>query len=176
MNRLIRPRRSSVLRYPHRFCCAPTSRSNNFQLCRFMALSWPNLPCALKAAIGIGKRTLGNPRQRAAPRGGPHQGPRPYRGSKTSRTIATGPRPCRARPPGQNPRDRNGPPGLAGTRGGAFCAPAGLGPKPLYAFPTGSAGPIRPPIRGPRSAATVAGNSADPADLWPNARPRGGRA
>jgi hypothetical protein len=24
-----------------------------------MALSWRNLPCALKAAIGIGKRTLG---------------------------------------------------------------------------------------------------------------------
>ena len=28
-----------------------------------MALSWLNLPCALKAAIGIGKRTLGDPRQ-----------------------------------------------------------------------------------------------------------------
>jgi hypothetical protein len=26
-----------------------------------MALRWPNLPCALKAAIGIGKRTLGPP-------------------------------------------------------------------------------------------------------------------
>jgi hypothetical protein len=26
-----------------------------------LALSWPNLPCALKAAIGIGKRTLGRP-------------------------------------------------------------------------------------------------------------------
>jgi hypothetical protein len=31
----------------------------------FMTLSWRNLPCALKAAIGIGKRTLGNPRQPA---------------------------------------------------------------------------------------------------------------
>ena len=30
-------------------------------LCRFMALSWPNLPCALKTAIDIGKRTLGGP-------------------------------------------------------------------------------------------------------------------
>jgi hypothetical protein len=28
-----------------------------------MALSWPNLPCALKAGIGIGKRTLGDPRR-----------------------------------------------------------------------------------------------------------------
>ena len=26
-----------------------------------LALSWRNLPCALKAAIGIGKRTLGDP-------------------------------------------------------------------------------------------------------------------
>ena len=26
-----------------------------------MALSWLNLPCALKAAIGIAKRTLGDP-------------------------------------------------------------------------------------------------------------------
>src|SRR5262249_49773972 len=34
-----------------------------------MALSWPNLPCALKAAIGLGKRTLGHPRQSAAGRG-----------------------------------------------------------------------------------------------------------
>ena len=39
-----------------------------------MALSWPNLPCALKAAIGIGKQTLGTPRQSGAP-----QGPQPYR-------------------------------------------------------------------------------------------------
>ena len=39
-----------------------------------MALSWRNLPCALKAAIGIGKRTLGDPRQFAAPQG-PQQGP-----------------------------------------------------------------------------------------------------
>ena len=29
--------------------------------CPLMALSWLNLPCALKAAIGIGKRTLGHP-------------------------------------------------------------------------------------------------------------------
>jgi hypothetical protein len=34
-----------------------------------MALSWLNLPCALKAAIDIGGRTLGNPRQCAAPQG-----------------------------------------------------------------------------------------------------------
>jgi len=32
--------------------------------------------CALKAAIGIGKQTLGNPRQSAGPQG-PEQGPRP---------------------------------------------------------------------------------------------------
>jgi hypothetical protein len=31
--------------------------------CLLLALSWPNLPCALKAAIGIGKQTLSNPRQ-----------------------------------------------------------------------------------------------------------------
>jgi hypothetical protein len=48
-----------------------------------MALSWPNLPCALRAAIGIGKRTSGNPRQSAAQQGplcligypGAHDGP-----------------------------------------------------------------------------------------------------
>jgi hypothetical protein len=28
-----------------------------------MALSWLNLPCALKAAIGVGKRTLGDLRR-----------------------------------------------------------------------------------------------------------------
>jgi hypothetical protein len=39
-----------------------------------LALSWPNRPCALKAAIGFGKRTLGHPRQSAAPQG-PRQGP-----------------------------------------------------------------------------------------------------
>jgi hypothetical protein len=43
--------------------------SHNCRLCLFMALSWPNLPCALKAAIGFGKRTLGHPRQSAAPQG-----------------------------------------------------------------------------------------------------------
>jgi hypothetical protein len=40
-----------------------------------LALRWHNLPCALKAAIGNGKRTSGNPRQSAAPQG-PQQGPR----------------------------------------------------------------------------------------------------
>ena len=39
-----------------------------------LALSWLYLPCALKAAIGKGKRTLGNPRQSAA-HTGPQQGP-----------------------------------------------------------------------------------------------------
>ena len=34
-----------------------------------LALSWLYLPCALKAAIGNGKRTLGNPRHSAAPTG-----------------------------------------------------------------------------------------------------------
>jgi hypothetical protein len=34
-----------------------------------LALSWPNLPCALKTAIGFGKRTLGHHRQSAAPQG-----------------------------------------------------------------------------------------------------------
>jgi putative ABC transport system substrate-binding protein len=33
----LRPPRRSVLRYPHRFCCAVMSRSNNCWLCRFMA-------------------------------------------------------------------------------------------------------------------------------------------
>ena len=41
-----------------------------------MALSWRNLPCALKAAIGIGKRTLGALASSAAPQG-LQQGPRP---------------------------------------------------------------------------------------------------
>ena len=41
-----------------------------------MALSWPNPPCALKAAIGIGKRTLGDPRQYAAPQGPQARGSR----------------------------------------------------------------------------------------------------
>ena len=35
--------------------------SNSFHLCRFMALSWPNLPYALKPAVGDGKRTLSDP-------------------------------------------------------------------------------------------------------------------
>ena len=38
-----------------------------------MALSWRNLPCALKAAIPYGKRTLGDPGQSDPPRG-PQQG------------------------------------------------------------------------------------------------------
>ena len=45
-----------VIVYP-----AQISRANNCWLCRFMALRWHNLPCALKAAIGYGKRTLGDP-------------------------------------------------------------------------------------------------------------------
>src|SRR6516164_5727234 len=68
-----RPPRRSVLPYPHRFCCAPTRSSNKCWLCRFMALSWLNRPCGPKAAIGIGKRTLGHPRQSAALQG-PQQG------------------------------------------------------------------------------------------------------
>jgi hypothetical protein len=39
-----------------------------------MALRWHNLPCALKAAIGYGKRTLGDPGQ-SDPPGRPQQGP-----------------------------------------------------------------------------------------------------
>jgi len=39
-----------------------------------MALRWHNLPCALKAAIGYRKRTLGDPGQSDPPRG-PQQGP-----------------------------------------------------------------------------------------------------
>ena len=35
-----------------------------------MALSWLNLPCALKAAIGIGKRTFGHRCQSGVPQGG----------------------------------------------------------------------------------------------------------
>jgi hypothetical protein len=39
-----------------------------------MALSWRNLPCALKTAIGFGKRTLGHPASlpRHMGRGKPH--------------------------------------------------------------------------------------------------------
>ena len=40
-----------------------------------MALRWHNLPCALKAAIGYRKRTLGDPGQSDPPRG-PQQGDR----------------------------------------------------------------------------------------------------
>ena len=47
-----------------------------------LALSWPNLPCALKAAIGNGKQTLGDLRQSDAPQG-PQQG-----GSVLSRVHA----------------------------------------------------------------------------------------
>jgi hypothetical protein len=39
-----------------------------------MALSWPNLLCALKPALGNGKRTLRNPPVWREPRG-PRQGP-----------------------------------------------------------------------------------------------------
>jgi hypothetical protein len=39
-----------------------------------VALSWLNLPQALKAAFGYGKRTLGDPGQSDPPRG-PQQGP-----------------------------------------------------------------------------------------------------
>ena len=46
---------------------------NNCWLCRFMALSWLNPPCALKAAIARGKRTLA-PLASLARAGGPRQG------------------------------------------------------------------------------------------------------
>jgi hypothetical protein len=42
----------------------------------FVALSWRNLPCARKAAIGIGKRTLGD---RTGQRGPPKHSPATYR-------------------------------------------------------------------------------------------------
>jgi len=56
--------------------------------CMSQLLSWPNLPCALKAAIGIGKRTLApvaslpRPRVRSkAPRpGSARQAPGPNGG------------------------------------------------------------------------------------------------
>ena len=51
-----------------------------------MALRWHNLLCSLKAAIGYSKRTLGDPRQSAAPQG-PQQGPRPYRPTGRRRTA-----------------------------------------------------------------------------------------
>jgi hypothetical protein len=35
----------------------------------FVALRWHNLPCALTAAIGYGKQTLGDPDQSDPPRG-----------------------------------------------------------------------------------------------------------
>jgi hypothetical protein len=37
--------------------------------CQLLTLSWLNPPCPLKAAIGYGKRTLGDPRQSVARRG-----------------------------------------------------------------------------------------------------------
>ena len=40
---------------PLGFCGEPRHK---YRLCRFMALSWLNLPCGPKAAIGYGKRTL----------------------------------------------------------------------------------------------------------------------
>jgi hypothetical protein len=53
-----------------------------------MALSWLNLPCALKAAIGIGKRTSAlasaAPQGRSKPPSGPGSGPR----SSPPNTIA----------------------------------------------------------------------------------------
>ena len=48
-----------------------------------MVLSWPNLPCARNAAIGIGKRTLGDPaslpRHRGRSKAPPAAPERPYR-------------------------------------------------------------------------------------------------
>jgi hypothetical protein len=52
-----------------------------------LALSWPNLPCALKAAIGIGKRTLGDPASLPRHRG-PGAGP-----IRTGDMIVSMPRP-----------------------------------------------------------------------------------
>jgi hypothetical protein len=49
---------------PLGFCGEP---SHKCRLCRFMALSWHNLPCALTPAIGIGKQTLGDPASRRRP-------------------------------------------------------------------------------------------------------------
>jgi hypothetical protein len=44
-----------------------------------VALSWPSLPCALKAAIGIAKRTLGHPA--SLPRAGAAARASAFRGS-----------------------------------------------------------------------------------------------
>jgi len=95
-----------------------------------LALSWPNLPCALKAAIGIGKRTLGRPAQ--ALQSGAATGasrPRPYRASKnlpddchrpgTGATLPSAPK-------AKNPRTATemGRPALTRRSPlGAFCAP-----------------------------------------------------
>ena len=69
------------------FCCARMWSSNKCRLCQFMALSWLNLPCAIKAAIVMGKQTLA---ARPVCRARAGKALRLYRGSKTSRTIATG--------------------------------------------------------------------------------------
>jgi hypothetical protein len=42
---------------------------------QLLALSWPKRPCALKAAIGIGKQTLAPLASSAAPEGGCGKGP-----------------------------------------------------------------------------------------------------
>ena len=68
-----------------------------------VALSWPNLPCALKAAIGIGKRTLGDPHQSAAPQGA------------AARPWVRGPPSLGTQSPSRH--------ALAGTRGPGFMIP-----------------------------------------------------
>src|SRR5262249_55330151 len=52
-----------------RFCGIQLASAPALVLGPLVALSWPNLPCSPKAALGYGKRTLGNPRQSAARRG-----------------------------------------------------------------------------------------------------------
>jgi hypothetical protein len=54
-----------------------------------LALSWLNLSCALKPAIGIGKRTLSHPASLPRPRDR-GQGPLPYRASGRRRTARSG--------------------------------------------------------------------------------------
>jgi hypothetical protein len=66
------------------------------QFFSLLALSWRNLPCALKPAIGSRKRTLGNPRQSVAPHG-PQQ------------ALGANAHPCAvARPVRRNSNDFNG--------------------------------------------------------------------
>src|SRR5215471_15115520 len=70
-----------------------------------LALSWPKVPCALKAAIGIGKRTLVDPRQSGAPQRS-QQGPFRVREPPPCNTRAMSVGASPAATPTNSPRKR----------------------------------------------------------------------